>query len=156
MEYKNIAWQMYEFDFVEKSADWYWALGIVAVAGAVASTYLNNLLFAIIILLAAFAVGMHGNAEPRIMVYRIDRRGLYIDKHLYHFEAVESFWIEEFEHRSSRVLVKSKKIFMPYIVMPLSPDIDPEEIRHFLLDHGIAEIEHHEPIIQQIFEYLGF
>jgi hypothetical protein len=156
MAYETIAWQMYEFEHREKSADWYWALGIIAIAAAVAAIFLGNILFAIILLLGAFTLGMHGNSKPKVYTYQLSRRGIQVEKNLYTFETLDSFWIEEFEDRPHRILVKSQKFFMPYIIMPLSPDMDPEEIRHFFLDHGLPEIEHHESFLHQLFEYLGF
>ncbi len=156
MAYQTIAWQMHEFHHTPKSADWYWALGIISLAAAIAAVFLGNILFAIIILLGAFTLGMHGNVPPKVHVYQLSRRGVAVEKNLYPFETLESFWIEEFDHKAHQILVKSKKFFMPYVVMPLSPDMDLDEIRHFFLDHGLPEIEHHEPLMQQIFERLGF
>ena len=45
-----------EYDHNPKSADWYWVLGIIAVAGAVASILFSNYLLAALIVIAAAGV----------------------------------------------------------------------------------------------------
>jgi hypothetical protein len=156
MNRETIDWNMHEFHYLQKNADWYWALGIISIAAAIAAIYFNNILFAIIILLGAFALGMHGNVEPKVLSYKLSRRGATIEDTLYPFDTLDSFWVEEHDHKPHRILVKSRKLLMPYIIMPLSPDVDPDEIRHFLLDHGLPEEELHEGVVRQIFEHLGF
>ena len=49
---KNINWKTIEHNHQEKSSDWYWILGIIAIATAVLSIYFGNILFAIVILLS--------------------------------------------------------------------------------------------------------
>ncbi|KKS83436.1 MAG: hypothetical protein UV60_C0041G0011 [Parcubacteria group bacterium GW2011_GWA2_43_11] len=43
---KPIEWTDHEYKHFEKGSEWYWALGLVSVAGAVAALIFNNVLFA--------------------------------------------------------------------------------------------------------------
>jgi hypothetical protein len=54
----------------------------------------------------------------------------------------------------SKLLIKSQRVMVPLIVIPLE-GVDPEEIRDFLLDHLLEE-HHLEPLGQKIMERLGF
>ena len=41
-------WEGTEYRFEDKSADWYWALGIIATAIAIAAVLFNNILLALL------------------------------------------------------------------------------------------------------------
>ena len=59
-----IEWEGREYDHNPKSADWYWVLGIIAVAGTVASILFGNYLFAALVVIAASAFALHASKEP--------------------------------------------------------------------------------------------
>ena len=69
---------------------------------------------------------------------------------------IASFWIDEYESGMAKLILKSTKKAMVYIIVPLVPEVRADEVRHFFFQHNVAEVEHHEPISQQIMEYLGF
>ncbi len=75
------------------------------------------------------------------------------DSTLYPFLSLESFWIPHDEF-PAKIILKSHKMFMPYIVMYID-EVDPEEVRQVLLKY-IAETEHHEHLLKKILERLGF
>ena len=66
---------------------------------------------------------------------------------------LESFGIEEDED-VYKLLIKSKKNFMPYLVLPLEADIIPG-VRSYL-GARLEEKEHRESLPHKIFESLGF
>ena len=54
MDEDLFSWQTKEYVYQHKSADWYWALGIITVSFAAAAFILNNRLFGILILIELF------------------------------------------------------------------------------------------------------
>jgi len=150
---ETIQWEAPEYHHHEKSADWYWAIGIIALSIAVLSIIFQNILFSIFIILAAIVMTLYAYRKPRIVPIEVNSRGIQVDKTLYSFDALESFWIEADEYHP-QIIVKSKKMMMPYIVVPIG-DINPDEVRTYLLMH-LKEVEHHEPLGQKLMEYLGF
>ncbi len=156
MEHNALSWQMYEFHHAPKSADWYWTLGIISVALAIVFIFLKNPIFALLIIVAAITLALHASKPPRLIEYHLTHKGAIIDNRMHPFSTIESYWIEEHDHKASKLLLKSKKVYLPFIIMPLSDDIHPDEIRTLMFDFGIAEIEHHESFIQHLMEYLGF
>ncbi|MFZ3043564.1 MAG: hypothetical protein WA058_00430, partial [Minisyncoccia bacterium] len=54
-----VEWEGREYDHGSKSADWYWALGIVAIASAIASVLFGNYLLAVLIVIAAATLALH-------------------------------------------------------------------------------------------------
>lgn len=154
MEYEEvIAWDTPEYFHTEKTADWYWILGVVVVVLAALCILFNNILLAIFILLSGLALGLHAHRRPEIIHHELQRRGIVSGRYVYPYVGLDSFWIEEHEHRPE-IIIKSKKLLMPYIVIPCG-DVPTADIHSYLLGH-LPEVEHHEPITYKLFEYLGF
>ncbi len=153
MENALVVWEAPEHHHVEKNSDWYWILGIVAVAGAVLSLLFNNVLFAFFILIAAFTAALHAERKPRTMHFAISQRGIVANDKLYPFSSLDSFWIEDHEHHPE-ILIKSSHFFMPYIILPIGNN-DPDDI-HSVLAQFLPEVEHHETALHKALEYFGF
>ncbi len=156
MNIEGISWQTYEFAHQPKTSDWYWAVGIVTVAAVVATIFFSNIILAVLIIVASMSLLLHANKPPRLIEYHLTSRGLIVDKHLYPLVTIDSFWIDEYKNGVAKLILKSSKKMMPYIIAPLVPEVTPDEVRYFFFHHAVDEVEHHEPVSQQIMEYLGF
>lgn len=153
---KKISWEAFEHIQIERSSDWYWILGIVAVGGAVLAIFFNNLLLALLILIGTFTIFLQSNGEPAIKRYEINRTGVVSGQSIYPFSSLESFWvIDEDGWDRDRILIKSKKLFMPLIIIPLGETVMPDEIRDYLLEY-LPEEQMSEPTLQVILNRLGF
>jgi len=148
-----ITWSALEYEHKEKSADWYWALGVIAVAGSATAFLLGNILLSILIVIGAFTLAMYGRRRPEMMDVKLGKRGVFVNDTLYPYNTLKSFWVEE-QDKESKVLIESEKMLMPYIVIPLN-DADPDEVREFLFEY-LEEEEHSEPLSHKFMEYLGF
>lgn len=153
---KTISWQAHEYFHQEKSTDWYWGLGIVAVTAAVLAIILGNTLFALIIILFAFIAGMQAHREPKLMNFELTNRGIVINHLLYPYSTLESFSIGE-QHLNKpdpKVLIKSKRLMFSFIHLPVE-EVDIEDVRDYLLVY-LKEDELEESILEKILEYFGF
>src|SRR5690348_12475178 len=114
---KTISWQAHEYFHQDKSVDWYWGLGIVAITAAVLAVIFGNILFALVIVLFAFAAGMQAHRVPRVLDFELTPRGIVIDHLLFPYSTLESFSInEQHVHKPDpKVLVKTKRLFLPFI-----------------------------------------
>ena len=148
-----LVWQAYEYFYREKSTDWYWAVGIIAVSVAITSILFNNVLFAVFILLAFFTLMMYSKRRPELIEIRVDDRGVQEGSLRYHYSSLESFWVED-RYGETKLIMKSKKKAMPYITIPIF-DVDANDVRNHMKRH-VREEEHAEPLAKQIMEYLGF
>lgn len=153
MEHTLIAWEAPEHHHTEKNSDWYWILGIVAVAGAVLAILFNNILFAFFILIGAFTAALHAERSPKIVRMGISQRGVIVEDKLYPFSSLESFWIEDHEHHPE-IIIKSAHFFMPFIILPIK-DSDPDHI-HSIMAQFLPEVEHHETALHKLMEHFGF
>jgi hypothetical protein len=155
MEHKApIRWQALEYIYVEKTPDWYWALWIIAGSLSVVAIMFHDLILLILILVAAFTLNLFAVKRPDMLDCEINHRGIRLQKTLYPYAAIDSFWVEDMPHKSPKIILRSKRWFSPYIIIPIE-QIDPEEIRDHLRGE-LAEKEHHESPLQGLMDYLGF
>lgn len=150
----NISWQEYEYEFYEKSIDWFWALGIITISVAITAIVLNNLLFALLIIVGSIALSIYAVREPDLVYYEINQRGVMVGNHLYPYSSLDSFWINH-NGEKSELLISSKKLLMPHIVIPINEEVDTELLRDYLLDR-VDEEEQREPISTHLMKYFGF
>lgn len=150
---EEITWEAPEFTPQDRSPDWFWALGIIAVSLMIAAILFGNVLFAIVVLISAVTITLLALRDPRILEFTVNSRGIQAGDTLYPYSSIKSFWVEN-SPEEQKILLQSERIFMPYIVIPIE-EVDPEEVRNFIIQY-IPEEEHIEPISQQLMEYLGF
>lgn len=148
-----ISWTAPEHFYVEKKPDWYWAVGIITLAIAAVTFIFGNIITGIFVIVAALALVLHASRPPRIVTYSITDRGIMANDVLYPFLTLESFWIPH-DKAIPRLIIKSRKTFMPYIVIFID-EVDPERVRDIMLTY-ITETEHHEPVLKHLLERLGF
>lgn len=150
-----IEWRAHEYVHFEKSQDWYWILGLVAVAGAVAAILFNNVLFALLILIAAFVVALFAGRKPDIVSFSLTQRGVRINDTLYPFSNLKSFGIvERSSNHIPKLILEPKGHLAMHIYIPLE-NVDVDHVHDFLLDF-VFEDEHEEPLIHHFMEWLGF
>lgn len=155
-EVKNtLSWQAHEYVHVEKTPDWFWALGLVAVAAFVAALLLNNILFAVLILLIALVLGLFAARKPNVVRFSITPRGIRIDDTLYTYQNIKSFAIEELSpDHTPKLIIAPRGIIAPMLVIPIV-DVSPDDV-HDLLRTFLPEAEHGEPLSHRVMEWLGF
>lgn len=148
------AWKALEYEHRERSHDWFWAVGIIAVGGAVLAILFNDLLFAVVIVVAAVAIILHAVRHPGELTCEIQDKGILVNTTLYPYRTLESFWIHE--HKETKELVlTSQKLFMPHIQVPLADDINPDAVRDILLDY-LPEEEVLPSLSEKVMELVGF
>lgn len=148
-----IRWETPEHVDYVRGMDWYWAVGIITLTIAVLAFIFGNPIFGILIIVSAFALVVKVSRDPNTIECEINDRGIIINKSLYPFLALESFWVDVLHH-TPKLVIKSRKTFMPYLIIPLL-NVEPEEVRAILLNY-IAEVEHPEPLLHKILDWLGF
>jgi hypothetical protein len=151
-----LEWQGREYDHDPKSADWYWALGIIAVAGAIASLLFSNILLAVLILIAAVAIALHAAKEPPLHTFRLVDTGLMIGDDMHPYERMHSFTVlEDIEGELPPVLsIKTESWHSPHLVIPLE-GVDADLIyAHFL--RNVEEGDHHHTVSDLVAAWLGF
>ncbi|MEZ4200500.1 MAG: hypothetical protein R3B69_02820 [Candidatus Paceibacterota bacterium] len=71
-----VFWEAPEHHHFEKGSDWFWALGIIALCGAVAAFFLGNFLLSLLIIIAACAMALVAARDPRVVDFAVTTRGV--------------------------------------------------------------------------------
>jgi hypothetical protein len=151
----SLHWQTFEYELRERSTDWFWAVGIISIAVAITAIIFNNVLFAIVILIGGFALSLYAARPPKEIDIVISDKGILLEKYFYPYRTLESFWVEE-RGGGSRILVKSQRLVMPYIVIPINEEEADIETVKGILRKYLPEVFHSESIFHRLMEYLGF
>ncbi len=150
----KISWKALEYKRKDKTADWYWAVGLISLSIVIISFFTHNALFAILIIISTITLLSFSVTAPKVINISINQKGLSVEKELYPFVSLESFWVESVDEKNQKILLKSKKLIMPLIAIPLE-EHHHLDVREFLLQY-LPEKEMHEPLSQKVMEKLGF
>lgn len=147
-----LTWNALEYEHRERSGDWFWSLGIVALGGAIVAILLGNILFALFIVLGGATLALHALRHPHVVTFEINDRGIIVDTTLFPYQTLESYDIHEHPH-ASRLIVKSQKLAMPYITIPIE-DVTPDEVRVALVGK-LPEVEVLPSLSEKVLELFG-
>jgi len=149
-------WEGREYEHSPKSADWYWALGIISVAGALASLLFGNYLLAVLILIAAVSLALHAAKVPPLHRFRLVEQGLLIGDDLHPFERMSSFCVlEDIEGKLPPLIsIKTESWLSPHLVIPLA-GVDADAVYDYFLQH-VNEEEHKHSFVDVVAALFGF
>jgi len=151
---KSVSWEAYEHHHTEKGSDWFWVLGIVTIAVTVAAILLGNVLFGILIFVAGAVTALQANREPAIVEHSVTSRGVQLDDKMYPYSTLDVFYIDEEDPLGPQLLIRSQKLFMPLLIMPL-PEESVDDIEE-LIASRLPEEFLEEPFANKLMEFFGF
>ena len=149
----TISWDVITHVHKERTVDWYWALGLVALVGAGVSIWVGNLLFALIIVISAGSLGVLAARGPREHRVHIDNHGIAIDGTLYAYRSIKSFWVDK-NPRLPRLYLMTHGIMAPHITLPLDSVGQAEQVRSSMRGK-VAEVEQEPHFGEHILEIIG-
>lgn len=133
-ETQDMVWTVTTHEHRDRSVDWYWALGVIAIAGAVVSVFMGNILLAVIIVLGVGSIGYLAARGPREHVVKIDNRGISIDGSRYAYSAINSFWVEH-EVEQPQLFMTLRGIVTPHFSLTLDSEAQGDAVRRHLARH---------------------
>ncbi|HEV7121591.1 MAG TPA: hypothetical protein VGN56_02055 [Candidatus Paceibacterota bacterium] len=147
-------WYGKEYVFEEKGADWYWALGIIALAAMIACILFNNILLALVVLAAACSLALLAAKHPRTHHFMIFDIGVGIDTSLYLYQDMVDFSVLEYldETLPPALSIKTSRILAPHILIPIV-DHDPIEIYGYISQH-LPEGMHENSLLDHLISLL--
>lgn len=151
---RAVTWEAPEHNHIEKSSDWFWALGIIALSGAVAAFFFGNFLLAVLILVGAFTMALVAVQKPKILAYSVSTRGIRVGEKIYPYSTLEAYFIDEENPQGPQLLIKSTHLYLPLIIMPIPVEYV-DDIEDLLIDR-LPEEELEEPLANKILEIFGF
>jgi hypothetical protein len=150
----TIEWEAHEYEHKERGSDWHWAVGILAISFAVVAVIFGKIILGLLIIIGTFSLTLFINRPPEIIRGSVNERGISRGNTLYPYETIESFWID-IDHPHKKIILKSRKIFMPLIVVPIADNVDPYRLER-ILSRYLKEEYHALPFVERLLEHLGF
>lgn len=150
---RTLSWTAPEYENSPKGAEWFFAVGLIAVSLIAIGIFLRNFLFAGVVALAGFIVLLYAARRPRRLTVEVGPEGIRAGSAWYPYEELAGFWIDE-ESSAARLIVKRKAFFSLLTIIPIE-DIHPNLVRAALKEY-LKEEELREPLSQKLMEYLGF
>jgi len=152
----RLQWTGYEFEYKEKTADWFWAVSIIIVSISVIAYIYDNPIFGMFILIAGITSLSLAKRPPALIDYELNKEGLLINDKLYPHIDFKTFWVVESKYHAPKLLLRTGRLVNPVLVINIETDYcDAATIRDFLLDY-IPEDKIEEPLSIKFMEFLGF
>jgi len=148
-----LRWSAFEHEHIERGSDWFLGLGIVAVSIGIVSIIFHDVLFAVLILVAAVTIAILAVHPPELSEFEISERGVRVAGRLHRYEEIISFWVEDENGDRPTLLIDTVKFMHPNIIIPID-HIDPHEVRAYLREHA-EETPMKEPVAHKILEFFG-
>lgn len=148
-----VTWEAFDKQEKEKKVDWFWALGIIGIAGSVLAFLFGNFLFGVFIVLAIVIVMFFATQKPQKVSYKLDEQGLHMEQELLPYSKMISFWLDE-QGEWGKILIHTKHPISPVLSVFYEDKNIGDDIYEILIDK-IEEKPLVEPISHQIFEKLG-
>lgn len=150
----TLRWRAYEHEHIERTSDWFWALGIIAVSAALTSILFQNVIFALVILMGALVLALLARKPPELHEFEITDRGIVVNHQMHRYEEILAFWVEtETEDGRPLLLIDTVKFMTPNLVIPIE-DVDADAVRAFLQER-VPEVPMHEGVAHRILEFFG-
>lgn len=150
---KVLSWETIEHAYYEKTADWYWIIGIVGAVAIFLSFLFGNILLAIIFLIGTASIMLHGSQEPDTVTVRLGPQNVRIGKMVYPYSELISFSVDE-DDDPVMLYLSTKSVVFSQISVPIE-DVPVDLIRDYLHDH-LDETYHKESFVEGMIHFLGF
>ena len=151
-----LEWEGREYDHNPKSADWYWTVGIIAVACVIATILFGNYLLAVLIIIATVALALHAAKHPPLHRFRLVEDGIIVGEDLHTFSNMSSFSVlEDIDGEHPPMLsIKTDSWLSPHLIIPLRNE-DADIVYEYFLQH-VDEAQHHHTFSDLVARWLGF
>lgn len=147
-------WSAYEYEYYEKSADWYWWVGFVAIILLGFALWQRSFLFVLVLLLGWFTIVLYAIRPPQMISFSVAERGVLIGDRLYLWHDLRSFWIFYNPPMRKELVITPKKALLSAFKMNLG-DADPSAL-HDILIKFLPEIEEEDSLIDNLARLVRF
>lgn len=137
----------------KKSNDWFASLIVIAGALIFVSVLSGNYIVAFLVLSIAVALIIAHSAPHKGQNVELRTGGIITGNTLTQWETLEAFAIQEY-FNIPRLLLLSKKHWIPIISIPISDEVDLEELRD-IMGEILPEKDIHEPFLHLLAERFG-
>jgi hypothetical protein len=157
---EKLNWSALEYEEKERHPDWFWALGVIVIAGALTAIIFGNYFFAIFLIVGGALMGFFAIKKPDMVFYELNNKGLKIRDRIYLYEKMKAFWVQkplsdEGKVQPASLFVKSQRLIAPVFSVPIE-EASVVKIHNLMLSHNVPEEEMKEHVSEKIMEVIGF
>lgn len=127
-------WEMPAHEYHPRTSRWYLIVSLIALASVIYGVWVNNYLFALIMLVSAVILILAGNDEPQRILVQIGHNGIVVDGEFVEYDKLADFSIIYHPPFTKMLYIERKLSFKPRLKLFLE-DEDPMEIRDHLLKY---------------------
>lgn len=149
----KIEWSAPEYKHKDKSIDFLWTIGVVAIVLCGGAIWLHNYLFAVFVLISGASLILFSVRSPDEIHFVIETSGITLGKDKYSWKDIKGFHIKK-EEDYSVLLIELNKYLLPIYTIPIEPN-QIQAIRESLLK-VIPSIELAENKSMKFMEKIGF
>ena len=149
-----------EFDWiipahhVDRTNDWFWAIGLITIVGSISAFLLGNGLFGVFILIAGGLLFYTSTRRGNDIVVHVEEKGLVVDGLHYPAKKMKGFAVTKDSNDNDILIVHTDRFFMPMVIVEIPDDIPLDELSE-TLETNMAQTDLHEPQINAITNKLG-
>lgn len=151
---KLVEWTVPEYEQKKRSNDWFWGVGLIAVAGVVVSAIFGNFLLAVLLCISGLLLIVFARHSPAILHVEISEQGVQVNSTFHAFTAIKSFWVIDRNFGMPKLILNFDRRFNTIVSIPIHPDIPLAGIRNIMLTYSTEE-ETAEPFAEQFTDVLG-
>jgi len=150
----ELQWTSYEHEYRQRGPYWFVYPLAIATIAMVFGIITHNYLFVLLVAISFALLIYYANHIPRLLTYRIEKRGVWIEKKLIDFSQIKSFWIYAHPLMTPELLLETHRPLNPILHIRLE-NISSDRIRS-VIKQSVPEVEQKDRISDQIARMIGF
>lgn len=150
---EKIQWQAPEYKHKDKSIDFIWTIGLIAIVMCGLAIWKQNYVFAIFIFISGCTLIFFSIRSPEEITFSIETEGFSLGKDKYEWKKIKGFHIKR-EKNESILLIKIDKYLLPVYTIPLPNELA-DKVRESL-SKVTENIELEESKSMKFVEKIGF
>lgn len=149
----TLEWFLPEYIHKDRTPDWFWSIGLIALVAAAIAIWFHNYVFAIFILLSGASLILFTLRRPHTVTFRITTAGITMGKDTYTWKEIKGFHIKAGDPYYKLLLMTSKK-FLPIYTVPFPQELSKQIRDSLTVVTANIELEESQSVV--FMEKLGF
>ena len=150
----EIEWTGYEHEYRVRGPYWFLYPLAIATVGIVFGIVTKNYSFIVFLVMAFTILVVYIKRPPRVITYRIEKKGVWMQNNFYDFSKLKSFWIFEHPLLVSELLLETDKTLNPLLRFRLE-NVVLSEVKK-VISRYLPEKEQKDLASDQIARIIGF
>ena len=150
----DLEWSSYEHEYRIRGPYWFLYPLSAATVGIVFGITTHSYLFVSFVAVAFLMLTYYAKRPPRMLTYRIEKRGVWVEDKLIDYGKLKSFWIFTHALMAPELLLATENLINPLIHIRLE-GVNPDDVRSVISQY-LLEKEQKDLASHQIARIIGF